>query len=85
MRNCMQTERKKKGEFEGYDAFLPSRAKAGIGRFGGARFGAGVEMREGIRISATRWAEDDSTFGLGVASGLPVTQPERRWGVEDVR
>jgi len=31
MRNSLQTERKKKGEFEGYDAFLPSRAQTGIG------------------------------------------------------
>jgi len=35
-----------------------------------------VEFREGIRISVTRWAEDDSTICLGVASGLPVTQAD---------
>ena len=42
-----------------------------------------VEIREGIRISATRWAKDNSTVCLVVASGLPVTHQE--WVLAPIR
>ena len=70
---CKRRVRKTR-DFEGYDGFLPSRDRDTEVWWSLIR--RRVEMREGIRISATRWAEDNSTVCLGAACGLPVTQAQ---------
>jgi hypothetical protein len=79
-RNCMQTERKKNRRFRRL-GWIPAIKGEGRDReVWGSGIRCRVEMRENIRNSATRWAEDDSTIGLGIArytTGTPLGRGKR--------
>jgi len=76
MRNCLQIERKKNRGFRRL-RWIPAIKDEDRDKGSGGALRCRVEIREGIRISATRWSEDDSTICLGVASGLTVIRPAR--------